>query len=54
MCIRRNIDILYVKLNMFNLVHVKLVSDVSAHTFFYKIFFEHYAICFRKARILLM
>jgi len=53
-CVRTNIGILYVKLNMFNLAHLKLVSDVRTHTFFYKIFFEHYANCFLKARILLM
>lgn len=45
---------LYVELNMLNLAHVKLVNDVSTHTFFYKMFFEHYAKCFRKVRILLM
>ena len=49
MCIRRNIEILYVKLNMFNLAHVKLVNDVSTHTFFYEIFFEHYANFFSKS-----
>jgi len=54
MCIRRNIEMLYVELNMLNLAHVKLVNDVSTHTFFYKMFFEHYAKCFRKVRILLM
>jgi len=54
MCIRRNIEILYVKQNMLNLAYIKLVNDVSTHTFFYKMFFEHYAKCFRKARMLLM
>lgn len=54
MCIRRNVKILYAKLSMLNLAHVKLVNDVSTHTFFYKMFFEHYAKCSRKARILLM
>jgi len=54
MCIGRNIEILYVKQNMLNLAYVKLVNDVSTHTFFYKTFFEHYAKCFRKACILLI
>jgi hypothetical protein len=54
MCIRRNTEMLYVALNSLNLTHIKLVNDVSTYTFFYKMFFEHYAKCFRKARILLM